>query len=339
MHIISHVVSVLDKTGPLTREPSHLRLEGEDGVWVEPVPDLIVRELKTWASVASVEPIRIPGYFFGTRLGVDHDPAARKHKVIYSLHGGSYIQCSAHPSDINSTIARALIDKTNNAVTSVFAIEYRRSTTDPLEPSNPFPTALIDALAGYNYLVSTLSIPASNIIVEGDSAGGNLALALTRYLVEHQTAGVPGMPPPPGGLLLLSPWCDIGFSHDVPRSKYTLSKDYDPPPNGMDYAKEAFVGPHGMGAAEINPYISPASRHRSMRASFEGFPKTFICAGEQENLHPQIQLLKQKMAKDLGEGVTYWEGKDESHDYLIFPWLSATWDRTMKEISNWISSL
>ncbi|KAJ8077339.1 hypothetical protein PM082_001769 [Marasmius tenuissimus] len=337
IHLISHVVATLDKTGPLAREPSHRALEGDDGVWVDPVPHLMDHKLKSWASVASVEPIPIPGYFYGTRLDLHKD----QRKVIYSLHGGSYIQCSAHPSGVNSTIAHAFLNNTNKAITCVFAIEYRLSTTHPLKPSNPFPAALLDALAGYNYLVNTLNIPPSNIIIEGDSSGGNLALALTRYLVEqHQNPDISGIPPPPGGLLLLSPWCDIGFSHDVPSSQYTLSADYDPAPRGIDYAKEAFVGPHGMGAAEINPYISPASRHRSMKASFDGFPKTFICAGEVENLYPQIQLLKERMVRDIGrDQVTYWEGKDESHDYLVFPWLSPTWERTMKEISDWIHSL
>ncbi|KAK1224600.1 hypothetical protein PQX77_012495 [Marasmius sp. AFHP31] len=342
IHLISHVVAALDKTGPLAREPSHRALEGDDGVWVDPVPHLMDRTLQSWASIASVEPIPIPGYFYGTKPDLHKSLDLSQRKVIYSLHGGSYIQCSAHPSGVNSTIVRAFLDKTHGSVPFVFAIEYRLSTTHPLKPSNPFPAALLDALAGYNYLINTLHIPPSNIIIEGDSSGGNLALALTRYLVEHQSQN-PDIPPPVG-LLLLSPWCDIGFSHDVPPppSQYTLglSADYDPAPRGMDYAKEAFVGPHGMGAAEINPYISPASRHRSMNASFKGFPKTFICAGEVENLHPQIQLLKKRMVRDIGDDqVTYWEGKDESHDYLVFPWLSPTWERTMKEVSDWIHSL
>ncbi|KAG7098679.1 hypothetical protein E1B28_000593 [Marasmius oreades] len=334
VQLISNLVNVMDKTGPLTYEPSFRDLEDKDGVWVDPVSHLVTGELKTWAFVASVKPIRIPGYFFGTRI--EH-PANPSQKVVYSLHGGSYIQCSAHPSGVNSTLAHALLSKTNSNITTVFAIEYRLSATHPLIPSNPFPAALVDAIAGYNYLVSTLGVPSSNIIIEGDSSGGNLALALTRYLVEHQTTT--DMPSPPGGLLLLSPWCDIGLSHDVPRSNSILKADYDPEPCGMDYAKEAFVGPHGMGAADINPYISPASLHPSLSVSFKGFPKSFICAGEAENLHPQIQVLKGRMVRDIDERVTYWEGKDEPHDYLLFPWLSPTWAATMKAISDWVSSI
>ncbi|KAF9263256.1 alpha/beta-hydrolase, partial [Marasmius fiardii PR-910] len=331
VHLISHLVNVMDKTGPLSREPSFRELEGNDGVWVDPTPQLIVGELGTWASVASVEPIRIPGYFFGTR---NESYVNSSQKVVYSLHGGSYTQCSAHPSGINSTIVQALLRKTDSNITTVFAIEYRLSTANPLEPTNPFPTALIDALAGYSYLVRTLGIPSSSIIIEGDSNGGNLALALTRYLVGHKTTH--GMPPPPGGLLLLSPWCDIGLSHDVPRSKAILKADYDPEPNGMDYSKEAFIGPHGMGAADINPYISPGSLHPSMSISFKGFPKTFICAGGTENLHPQIQVLRQRMTRDIDQRVTYWEGKDEPHDYLLFPWFSPAWGVTMEAISDWV---
>ncbi|KAK7053372.1 hypothetical protein VNI00_003998 [Paramarasmius palmivorus] len=331
IHLLRHLIDSLDRIGGLN-EPTHENLEGDDGTWINPAPDLIVGDLKTWASIASIEPIRIPGYFFFPHKV--SNSASQSQKVVYSLHGGSYIMCSAHPSSENANIPRALLKETDSRIKFVFALEYRLSKTYPLEPANPFPAALVDAIAGYNFLVKERGILPADIIVEGDSAGGNLALALTRYLIENE---VPGLAPP-GGLLLLSPWCDIGTSHDVDPSSITILKaDIDPEPCGMDYAKAAFLGPHGMGAADTNPYISPGSRHPSMNPSFKGFPKTLICAGETENLLPQIKVLRDRMVKDLGEGdVWYYEGKDEPHDYLALPWISVTKDETLREISRWI---
>lgn len=46
------------------------------------------------------------------------------------------------------------------------AVDYR------LAPECPFPGPLLDAVAAYMYLTQDLGVPASNIIVGGDSAGG-----------------------------------------------------------------------------------------------------------------------------------------------------------------------
>jgi acetyl esterase/lipase len=109
----------------------------------------------------------------------------------------------------------------------VFSIEYRLSKHIPGdELSYPFPAALSDALAGYVYLTGTVGFSPENIIIEGDSAGGNLALALMRYLVEN--AGlITGLPPPPMALLLLSPWVDPSDTAVTPGSRANANKASD----------------------------------------------------------------------------------------------------------------
>ncbi|EEB99555.1 hypothetical protein MPER_00749, partial [Moniliophthora perniciosa FA553] len=46
-----------------------------------------------------------------------------------------------------------------------------------------------------------------------------------------------------------------------------------------------------------------------------------------------------RMTRDLGEKVSYFEGQDEVHDYLLMPWKEPARDETMKEITRWIKSL
>ena len=67
------------------------------------------------------------------------------------------------------------------------------------------PAPLIDALSGYVYLTKTLKFPASSIIFLGESAGGHLALMLSRYLTELDL-------PQPGHMALISPWADFTLS-------------------------------------------------------------------------------------------------------------------------------
>jgi len=238
-------------------------------------------------------------------------------------------------------IYRNLVQLTADAP-HLLAVEYRLSSTHPLPEQHPFPAALLDALAGYIHLVDVMGYDPSDIIVAGDSAGGNLALALTRYLVENKgRAGTdtPTLPAPPGYLLLISPWTDLSNSHVdthlmfippggnrelVARSAY--SNDMDVVGDDLlgkkypSYSLSAYVGPFGLGMALSNRYISPASLHRSLEASFVGFPRTFIVAGGAERFFDQICTLRDMMMRDMDEGqVMYYEETDGIHDFIGYP--------------------
>ncbi|KAG5634777.1 hypothetical protein H0H81_000802 [Sphagnurus paluster] len=337
----------MNSTGPLRILPNHLAITpgaNVNGVWVDPVPQFVMGQLETWMTVTSVSPARIPGYWThtkGTTLEVGAAPSPGE-KVLYHLHGGGYIRLSAHPSDPTATIARGILQYADSIQRS-FSIEYRLSSHKPFVVENPFPAALLDALAGYNYLVNVVGYDPKNIIVAGDSAGGNLAHALTRYLVEHQVAETTDpnftpLPAPPGGLLLLSPWCDLSTSHEGPSaSSHQFTKsDYLSVDGGMNYAKDAFLGPLGMGAAVRNPYVSPASLDPAMVIDFKGFPRTLIVSGGAEILYDQIATLRDKMIKDLGDELTYHEAKDGIHDYLVFQWHEPERSQTLKAIAEWV---
>jgi len=151
------------------------------------------RDLKIWAKIANVQSIRVPGYWThkkGSSIKVGSAPQPDE-KVVYHLHGGAYIRLSAYPSDLTAPAATGFLDVVD-PVTRVFAVEYRLASGKPFKPAHPFPTQLLDSLAGYNYLVNVVKIAPENIIVVGDSAGGNLAHALVLYLTEYQgTTDVP----------------------------------------------------------------------------------------------------------------------------------------------------
>lgn len=167
----------------------------------------------------------------------------------------------------------------------------------------------------------------------GDSAGGNLALALCRYLIEHK--GLSGMNLP-GKLLLLSPWVDLSDSHDLPGSS-NLTLDMDLLDSNLSCFSTPFLGPFGMGFAMLNRYISPASLHPSVQAHFRGFPRTFIVVGTAERLLDQIRTLNNKMVSEMSDGeVTFFEAQDAVHDYLALNWHPQR-PGTLKAIAAWLS--
>ncbi len=137
-------------------------------------------------------------------------PAQPGERVIINFHGGGFVAQSAHPSDLTQNIDPEGSWKQVKGLRRVLSVEYRLSTAGPhFPPANPFPAALLDAVSAYNYVVSQVGFKPDDIILMGDSAGANLALALTRYLL---TGLVPSLRPPKG-LILNSPWVDLGPSH------------------------------------------------------------------------------------------------------------------------------
>jgi len=114
--------------------------------------------------------------------------AAPRHTMLF-LHGGGYLMCSPHTHRTLTTFfARQL-------PTRVLVPHYR------LAPENPFPAGLDDALACYRWLRAQ-GIPAREIVLAGDSAGGGLVLGM---LLALRDAGEEL----PAAAAILSPWTDL----------------------------------------------------------------------------------------------------------------------------------
>ena len=313
------------------------------GVWISPTPHLIQGEVKGWADSVGVGCAGIPGYWMdkeGSDIPAGAPPADGE-VVLMHLHGGGYKIFSAHPSSLPSNIPRSILEHAQT-IKRTFNVEYRLTKPPVTAPKNSFPAALLDAIAGYNYLVNEVGFAPEKIIVEGDSAGGNLALALVRYLVEQQGNGDAPLPRPPSALLLLSPWTDLSIRSRNPDSSiYTcLSSDYlNPMSQQFASGTLQFLGPLGCYGADTNRYISPGSDSPHMGAvSFAGFPRTLICAGGAEVLRDQIRTLRAKMAADLGEKVEYHEFPDAVHDFVAMPIHEPERSEALEIIAKWVDA-
>lgn len=190
---------------------------------------------------------------------------SRKNVILY-CHGGGY-------STGSSLYARSITTKLATSTSlDVFSFDYR------LAPENPYPAALEDAMKAWNYLL-LLGYGAREIIIAGDSAGGNLALVLTLKLKQQERIL-------PKKIVLMSPWCDLmstGKSHQT-------RADVDPVLN-EPYLKQMIQNY----AADCNleePLISP------LYGDFTGFPPTYIQVGDFEILLNDATMLHKKMIKE-----------------------------------------
>ena len=120
-------------------------------------------------------PERVPVYFFALRNdGLEAEPGldvADTH-VIFHIHGGGNVV--GHPTQppfvhFFIQLLRATAAHTEDGRKCVLiAPSYRLATV----PENAFPAALQDLVAAYDYVLDK-GYKASNIVIAGDSAGGN----------------------------------------------------------------------------------------------------------------------------------------------------------------------
>ncbi len=115
----------------------------------------------------------------------------KKYVILY-CHGGGYFTGSMHYARM---ITNRLAESTSM---DVLCFEYR------LAPEHPYPAAVDDALAVWDHLMY-LGYGSRDIIVAGDSAGGNLALELG---ADAEKAGPPSAP----GASCCFPWTDMTFT-------------------------------------------------------------------------------------------------------------------------------
>ena len=187
--------------------------------------------------------------------------AHMKKYILLHCHGGGY-------STGSRIYARTLTAKLAESTSmDVLCFDYR------LAPEHPYPAAAEDAMKVWNYLM-LLGYGARNIILTGDSAGGNLALSLTLKLKQEGRLL-------PRGLVLMSPWTDLTSSGQSFESKAEL----DPVLNKayIDRMVEAYAG----GQELKNPLVSP------LFGGFEGLPPTYIQVGENEILLSDSERLHQ----------------------------------------------
>lgn len=231
-------------------------------------------------------------------------------KIIYQLHGGGYLMGFM---DLYREMAKEYSRYTDGY--PVASLDYRTA------PKNRFPKALNDAIEGWELLLN-LGFEAEKIILVGDSAGGNLALALTMYLRDRGKEL-------PGGLVLLSPWTDMAAGGRSYRKNY-----YHDPMFGTGKGKKlcvrretyAYVGT----ADRKNPYLSP------VYGDFHKFPKMLLQVGTWEMLESDSVTVYKK-AKKAGVKATLEKYPGMFHVFQMYPVLPES-KYAWKKIGEFIKS-
>jgi len=159
-----------------------------------------------------------------------------------------------------------------------FPFAYSKHLRLALAPESPCSTRLKQANAALTHLLNK-GIPPENIIMGGDSAGGNLILQLTSHIL-HPLPSIPAPPvlaQPLAGALLISPWCPSG----VEAPSYTRNDTKDLLPAHF-YRSIENLNKEGR-TPELEHYVEVVSAPAAWWNGLDGvYARFFITAGENE---------------------------------------------------------
>jgi acetyl esterase/lipase len=153
-------------------------------------------------------------------------------------------------------------------------VDYR------LAPGHPFPAALRDCVTAYRWLLKQ-GIPAENLVLAGDSAGGNLAITTMMKLRDNGEQL-------PAAAACLSPVACLSGGHVSSR------QGNDPllHPRAMRMYDRSYVGRNDA----CDPLISPVF------GDWRGLPPLLVHAGEDEILREDAVRIE-RLAKAAGVDV------------------------------------
>ena len=223
-------------------------------------------------------------------------PGDELNRVILHFHGGSFLWGTGRESDCGAP-ASAILKRISG--TAIF-VQYRLAS----DTACTFPAAVQDAVTAYKHLLD-MGVPAANIVVSGDSAGGNIAIALLRYISSDDGSSLPN----PSAALLWSPSVDLATQSDA--RSIDLHKN-----NRSDYitgftlvwSVKAYT-PRSM--VPSDPYLSP------LKHPFSTSCPLWVMVGGVEVLYDGIVGFATRMESMQGNKVTLYEAANVPHDILF----------------------
>lgn len=188
--------------------------------------------------------------------------------VILQIHGGAFCR-GINNSYRNLAVTFSQIGDGALVVTPDYTTSEKA----------PYPAALNDCIDTYQWILEQ-GYEAEDIILSGDSAGGNLVLAVTLYLRDHEM-------PMPGGIITMSPLTDIHFNSESCYEKaeecvlgsYFGNGKFDTDTFFYTDAKEIDLN---------DPYLSPAY------GDYTGFPPMLMQVGTREILLDDTRVVAEK---------------------------------------------
>ncbi len=217
--------------------------------------------------------------------GVWFNPAAASEdKVLLYFHGGGFIYGDAMTAQaIVGTLAE-------RAGIRGFSLDY------PLAPESRYPAAHDNAVAAYEMLLRDGFKP-ENIVLAGDSAGGNLVLGTLLRLRDRKI-------PMPAGAFLLSPWTLLGGKEESVELKRGL--DASVTEEAVTFMACTYARDHDWKDPLLSPFF----------ADLTGLPPLLIHVGSHEILlDDAVGVARHAALADVPVTLKVWPGYGHVFQY------------------------
>ncbi|KAI8078327.1 Alpha/Beta hydrolase protein [Thamnidium elegans] len=217
--------------------------------------------------------------------------------------GPSMSECTGRPAELSKRIKKAdlIIYKVHGGA---FRVGHS------LAPESQYPVPVLECVGAYKYLVNTLKVPGSKIILSGDSAGGALCLeTLIRIYAPDMLKDI--LAPRtnfsvelPAGILLVSPL----VSADTNSWLWEFKEDLITPALAKNVLKEYLNLP------EADPAELHLLKLTRIESGYHRFaPKNVLCyVGEREVMRDVILKLTECARSD---GTTQVEVRQENYEH------------------------
>ena len=238
-------------------------------------------------------------------------------KLIFFLHGGAYI---AGLTPLYRRISPSL-SRAGGGCEIIFP-DYR------LAPEHTYPSQLEDAEKVWRDITERQGYSPESIIIMGDSAGANLALALMQKLRDE------GKPLPRAGVCV-SVWGDMTLSgesylYNYSRDPMFGAKGRKPSQSSRQALMESSIFCFVGDADRNHPYVSP------IFGDFSGFPPMLFTVGSHEMLLDDTLTIVAKL-KENNVSVTCEIGDGMFHIYPLcakfFPEALVSYKKILEFVS------
>ncbi|EEP79611.1 conserved hypothetical protein [Uncinocarpus reesii 1704] len=216
-------------------------------------------------------------YFHGMSNTLSWDRFKAHANTVYE--GGGFA-VAANP--VYFQLLHEIMDKLNAAGKdiAVFMLTYT------LTPHAVYPTQMQQAVEALRHIIGTGRDP-SNVIIGGDSAGGNLTLAVLSHLSHPHAAIKPlEISGPLAGAFMIAPW--VSFSQDFPSVKDNESKDIITSDIAVRWGSSYLAGQKGDNYNQ--PLLAPAEWWKDVKAR-----NLLVVAGADEILLSAIDEFVKKL--------------------------------------------
>jgi acetyl esterase len=263
----------------------------------------------------SAKPLSIPAAHGAIPARIYTPKSLRKSNglspCLVFFHGGGWVIGDLDSHDV---VCRKLAHEGELIVISV---DYR------LAPEHKFPAAADDAIAATKWVAGnakTLGIDAAQILVGGDSAGGNLAAVVA-------LAARDGDGPKLAGQVLIYPATDFAMSHPSHREPETSIL--------LTHSVIKWFSNHYLsGTTDIDNWKASPARAQTLA----GLPPSYVMTAGADPLRDEGDEYAARL-KQAGVAVTYRHFPGQFHGFFTMGKLLPQANIALSEIAGWLKAL